>query len=65
MSRDQSQHYNERIGWTKAEFEEALSKVKQPYYDFEIAKICQWLKKHKYKCFVSINGQVSLERRPK
>ncbi len=32
----------------------------QPYYDFELAKICAWLKKHRMTMHVSLNGEVSL-----
>lgn len=36
----------------------------QPYYDFEIAKICVWLKKHGYKCHVTLSGNVILVKDP-
>jgi hypothetical protein len=32
----------------------------QPHYDFEIAKICDWLKKNGYTAHVTLNGQVTL-----
>jgi len=42
------------------DLQEQLNEVKQPYYDFEIAKICQWLRMHKHKLtmYVSLKGDV-------
>jgi hypothetical protein len=37
--------------------------MKQPYYDFEIAKICVWLKKHGYTMHVKLNGDVELRKK--
>ena len=36
----------------------------QPYYDFEIAKICAWLKRHGYRMHVTLAGNVTLVKRP-
>lgn len=38
--------------------------MKQPYYDIEIAKICEWLKKHGYTMHVSLSGVVVLKKKP-
>ena len=54
---------HELLGWTELELEEALAKVKQPYYDFEIAAISKWCKEHGYKCHVSIKGEVVLRKK--
>jgi hypothetical protein len=35
----------------------------QPYYDFEIAKICKWLKKNGYIARVSLSGNLTLEKK--
>lgn len=35
----------------------------QPYYDFEIARICQWLKEHGYTMHVRLTGAVELRRK--
>lgn len=35
--------------------------MKQPYYDFEIAKICEWLKKHNMTMHVTLSGKVTLK----
>lgn len=35
----------------------------QPYYDFEIAKICAWLIKHGYTCHVTLKGELWLEKK--
>lgn len=35
----------------------------QPYYDFEIAKICAWLKKHGYTCHVTLSGALTLRKK--
>jgi len=32
----------------------------QPYYDFEIAKICAWLKAHRMTMHVKLDGSVQL-----
>lgn len=45
------------------EIDEMLSKVKQPYYDIEIGKICAWLKKHAYECHVTLAGEVRLVKK--
>jgi hypothetical protein len=37
----------------------------QPYYDFELAKICEWLKKNGYTMHVSIKGEVVLIKKEK
>lgn len=36
----------------------------QPYYDFEIAKICVWLKANGYTMHVTISGNVTLRKKP-
>lgn len=36
----------------------------QPHYDFEIAKICTWLKKHGYTMHVTLSGDVTLRKKP-
>lgn len=36
----------------------------QPYYDFEIAKICAWLKQHGYEMHVTLAGAVTLQKKP-
>lgn len=46
--------------WTEQERREALAKVKQPYYDFELAEISKWCIANGYKCHVSIKGEVRL-----
>ncbi len=33
----------------------------QPHYDFELAKICQWLKKNKMTMHVSLKGDVYIK----
>jgi hypothetical protein len=58
-----NQYSQELIGWTKQEHEEALRKVKQPYYDFEIAKICVWLKQHGLTMHVTLRGDVAFKRK--
>lgn len=35
----------------------------QPYYDFEIAKICAWLKAHGYTMHVTLSGTVTLRKK--
>lgn len=35
----------------------------QPHYDFELAKVCDWLKKNKYTMHVSLNGEVVLVKK--
>ncbi len=35
----------------------------QPYYDFEIAKICAWLKANGYTMHVTLAGNVTLKRK--
>jgi hypothetical protein len=37
-----------------------LKPRKQPYYDFEIAKICAWLKAHGYTGHVTLKGEVTI-----
>ena len=36
-----------------------LSKVKQPYYDIELGKICRWLKEHGLTMHVTLSGEVT------
>lgn len=36
--------------------------MKQPYYDFEIAKICAWLKANGYTMHVTLKGEVTLRK---
>ena len=38
---------------------EHLNKVKQPYYDIELAKISVWLKKHGLTMHVTLKGEVT------
>ena len=40
-----------------------LNEVKQPYYDFEIAKICVWLKKNGMSMHVTLKGDVSFKKK--
>ncbi len=40
-----------------------MIQLPQPYYDFEIAKICVWLKKHGYTMHVTLRGDVTLRRK--
>jgi hypothetical protein len=35
----------------------------QPHYDFEIAKICEWLKKHKLTMHVTLKGEVTFKKK--
>jgi hypothetical protein len=35
----------------------------QPYYDFEIAKICAWLIEHGYTMHVTLKGAVTLRKK--
>jgi hypothetical protein len=39
-------------------------RVHQPYYDFEIAKIIEWLRKHGYTMHVKLSGEVELRKKP-
>ena len=39
-----------------------LNDIKQPYYDFEIAKICAWLRAYGYTMHVKLNGSVELRK---
>jgi hypothetical protein len=41
----------------------SLEEIKQPYYDFELAKISAWLKKRKLTMHVTIKGEVSFRRK--
>ena len=61
MSNEHKQRSHALLGWTEQELEEALSKVKQPYYDFEVAAISRWCVQQKYRCHVSLKGDVWLE----
>lgn len=63
MSKEPTQQSNELLGWTKQELEEALAKVKQPYYDFEVAEICKWLKAHGKRMRVKLDGSVRIENK--
>ena len=45
------------------DLQEQLNKVKQPYYDLEIAKICTWLKEHKLTMHVKLDGSVSFKKK--
>lgn len=36
----------------------------QPYYDFELAKICEWLKANGYTMHVTLTGAVELRKKP-
>jgi hypothetical protein len=44
---------------------EELRRLKQPQptYDFEIAKISAWCRKHGYTCRVSFRGQLELRKK--
>jgi hypothetical protein len=35
--------------------------VKQPYYNIELAKICNWLRMHKLSMHVKFDGSVSFK----
>ncbi len=37
----------------------------QPYYDFELAKICAWLREHGYTMHVTIKGEITLRKKDK
>jgi hypothetical protein len=37
--------------------------IKQPYYDIEIAKICNWLRMHKLTMHVKLDGSVSFKKK--
>ena len=39
--------------------------IRQPYYDFEIARICSWLKKNGLTMHVSLNGNVVFKQKGK
>jgi hypothetical protein len=41
-----------------------METVRQPWYDFELAKICAWLKKHGYTMHVDLAGNVELRKKP-
>lgn len=41
------------------ELQEQLNNVKQPYYDFEIAKICKWLRMNGLTMHVTLRGDVT------
>lgn len=46
---------------------EQIEQKPQPYYDFEIAKICAWLKENGLTGHVTLSGKVTLkpkERQP-
>jgi hypothetical protein len=43
---------------TRAEIRALLKDVKQPYYDFEIAKICKWLRTNGLPMHASLKGEV-------
>jgi hypothetical protein len=36
----------------------------QPYYDFELAKICAWLKKRGLSMHVTLGGEVTFKELP-
>lgn len=38
--------------------------MKQPYYDFELARICAGLKANRYTMHVTLAGEVTLRRKP-
>src|SRR5262245_62078515 len=42
---------------------EELRGLKQPAYDFEIANINAWCRKHGYTCHVSLRGQIEFRKR--
>ena len=42
---------------------EELRRLKQPAYDFEIANISAWCRKHGYTCHVSLRGNIELRKR--
>jgi hypothetical protein len=39
--------------------------MRQPYYDFEVAKIVAWCRKHGYTCHVTLKGEVTLRKKRK
>ena len=41
---------------------EELRRLKQPAYDFEIANISAWCRKHGYTCHVSLRGNIELRK---
>jgi hypothetical protein len=49
--------------FTKAEIDEMLIVIPQRSIDVEMAKVCKWLKEHKYRCHVSLNGEVRLVKK--
>lgn len=34
-----------------------------PYYDSEIARICEWLRKNRYTMHVKLNGSIELRKK--
>ena len=40
------------------------AQTSQPYYDFEIAGICAWLKANGYTMHVTLAGNVTLRKKP-
>lgn len=52
----------DKIGWTEEEYKAALVKVKQPYYDVQIAEICKWLKVHGMRMRVKLDGSILLQK---
>lgn len=42
---------------------EQLNEVKQPYYDFELAKICMRLKTYGYTAHVNLKGELILRKK--
>ena len=47
------------------DLQEQLNKVKQPYYDFEIAKIYVWLKEKSLTMHVKLDGSVTFKPKEK
>jgi hypothetical protein len=37
------------------------TETKQPHYDFELAKVCEWLKKNNLRAHVKLSGAVYVE----
>ena len=48
---------------SESDLAEQLSKVKQPYYDIEIGKICVWLKENGYTMHVTLKGDIEFRKK--
>ena len=45
------------------DLQDQLNRVKQPYYDIELAKISKWLKEYGYTMHVKLDGSVTLKKK--